>query len=67
MTEIKNTDDLRQLLIECIRDVKSGNLEQRKAKAISDLSSNVLRSRRLDLEVVKFTQNGKFVLKAVNL
>lgn len=67
MTEIKTTDDLRKLLIECIRDVKSGSMEHRKAKAISDLSSNVLRSRRLDFEVIKFTQDGKFILKSVAL
>lgn len=58
-TKVKNTSDLRSLLLDTIDGVRSGKIEPRQAQAISNLSCRILQSAKLDLEVAKM--NGSLV------
>lgn len=51
--KIQNTSDLRKVLLEVMLDVRSGSIEADQARAIASISSQVLQSARLDLEVTK--------------
>lgn len=53
MTGIKNTADLRQMLLDVIGDVRSGLIGHQAAKAISSLSTQILKSAKLDLDAMK--------------
>lgn len=61
---IKNTQDLRKMLIDSIQDVREGKLDPRDAMAISQLSSRVLQSAKLDLDVLKHNIKNTEVGKA---
>ena len=50
---VRNTSDLRKLLLESIDGVRNGKVDHRQAQAISALSSRILQSARLDLDVMK--------------
>ena len=50
---VKNTADLRKLLLEAIEGVRKGKVDHRQAQAISALSSRILQSARLDFDVMK--------------
>src|SRR4051794_45168 len=50
---VRNTSDLRKLLLESIEGVRKGSVDHRQAQAISALSSRILQSARLDLDVMK--------------
>lgn len=70
---IKNTSELRQMLLETIEQVKAGSLDPKQAHAISNLSSKVIQSAKLDLEVLKYNalsdganKAGDKVLQLVN-
>jgi hypothetical protein len=52
-SNVKNTADLRNLLLESIEGVRKGKVDHRQAQAISALSSRILQSARLDLDVMK--------------
>jgi hypothetical protein len=51
---IKNTADLREMLIGTIQQVRDGEIDYRQATAISGLTTKILQSAKLDLEVLKF-------------
>lgn len=51
---IKNTADLRKMLIETIESVRSGTLEPTQARTIAALSTTVLQSAKLDLDYLRF-------------
>ncbi len=52
-TNVKNTADLRSLLLEAIEGVREGKVSHQQAGAISALSARILQSARLDLDVLK--------------
>lgn len=52
---IKTTTDLREMLLQTIADVRSGKLDARQARTIAALSTTILHSAKLDLDVMKFT------------
>lgn len=54
-TTVKNTADLRNLLLEAIEGVRHGKVDHRQAQAISALSSRILQSARLDFDVMKLS------------
>jgi len=51
---VKNTTDLRKMLLNTIEGVRDGSLDHRKANTIATLSSKILQSAKLDLDVLKF-------------
>jgi hypothetical protein len=53
MSTVKNTADLRTMLLDVIADVRTGKIESKEALAISSLSSRVLQAARLDFDVMK--------------
>lgn len=68
-SNVKNTADLRNLLLEAIEGVRKGKVDHRQAQAISALSSRILQSARLDFDVMKLSmqEHGKTTPKAVSL
>lgn len=64
---IKNTADLRELLLEAIDGVRKNKIDHRQAQAISGLSSRILQSARLDFDVMKLTTDSKEPNKSVML
>lgn len=64
MAVIKNTSELREMLLETIGMVRDGKTEPRQAQAIANLSSKILQSAKLDLEVLKFNSSDSATLKA---
>jgi len=69
MSNVKNTADLRNMLLETINGVRKGKVDPRQAQAISALSSRILQSARLDFDVMKLTMDTqqKATPKAVSL
>ena len=61
---IKNTADLREMLIQTIEGVKDGKVDPRQAQAIANLSSKILHSAKLDLEVIRFNSIHEGTMKA---
>lgn len=55
MTVVRNTSDLRALLIDAIEGVRKGKLDPKQAQAIGGLSGRILQSAKLDLEVMRMT------------
>lgn len=53
MSDVKNTADLRKMLLDVITDVRKGLIDSKDAQAISSLSSRILQSARLDFDVMK--------------
>lgn len=68
-SNVKNTADLRNLLLEAIEGVRKGKVDHRQAQAISALSSRILQSARLDFDVMKLSiqEQANPVPKAVSL
>lgn len=56
-SNIKNTADLRNLLLDVIDGVRKGKVDPQQAKAISGLSSQILQSARLDFNVMKMAMD----------
>lgn len=54
---IKNTADLRNMLLETIQGVRRGKIDPKQASAISGLSSQILKSARLDFDMMKLSAN----------
>lgn len=52
---IKNTADLRAMLIDTIEQVRSGSLDPKQARTIAALSGSVLQSAKLDLDYLRFS------------
>lgn len=70
--QIENTADLRKMLIETIEGVRTGTVEPRQAQAIASLSTKILHSAKLDLDVLRFhsanreaVESGSMVLQLV--
>jgi hypothetical protein len=61
---IKNTSDLRAMLLESIEAVKNGTMEPKQAHAIGGLSAKVIQSAKLDLDVLKFNLISESAVKA---
>lgn len=61
---IKNTSDLRLMLLATIEGVKAGTIEPRQASAIANLSAKVIHSAKLDLDVLKFNLISQSAVKA---
>ena len=59
--KIKNTSDLRSMLIQTIEQVRSGEVDAKQARTIAALSSTVLQSAKLDLDFLRFTASGEQV------
>lgn len=51
--QVNNTADLRKMLLDTINGVRSGSVDHKQAAAISNLSSRILQSAKLDLDVAK--------------
>ena len=73
MSEISNTSDLRKMLLEVIDSVKSGKMDPKQAQAIANISSKVLASCKVDLDMLRFNavegntvKAGQKVLQLVN-
>ncbi len=62
--KIKNTNDLRSMLLETIEDVRSGDIESKQARTIAALATTVLHSAKLDLDVLRFHAANESVGKA---
>lgn len=62
--EIHNTSDLRKMLLETIDQVRKGKLDHKQATSIGNLSSQILRSARLDFDVMRLQQSGLVSPKA---
>src|SRR5689334_13500427 len=50
---VSSTQDLRQLLIDTINDVREGNIDARSASAIGGLAGKILQSAKLDLDCAR--------------
>jgi len=61
---IRNTSDLRTMLLETIEAVRTGTMEAKAAHAISNLSAKVIQSAKLDLDVLKYNANSDNAIKA---
>jgi len=64
MPDIRNTADLRVMLLETIRGVKEKSIDPKEAHAIANLSSKVLQSAKLDLDVIRFNAQEGITIKA---
>lgn len=53
--EVKNTSDLRNLLLQTIKELKDGTIGPRQARAIGHLSATIINSAKLDLDYLKFS------------
>lgn len=51
---INNTSDLRVILAETIGALRSGAMEPKTANAIAGMSTKIIQTARLDLDVMKF-------------
>lgn len=56
--DIKNTAELRAMLLKTIEDVRSGVIDAKSAGAISNLSSKIIQSAKLDLDVMKANRHS---------
>ena len=65
--QIENTADLRQMLIETIDGVRKGTVEPRQAQAIASLSTKILHSAKLDLEVLRYNAANKDTVESGNM
>lgn len=69
---IKTTMDLREMLVQTIEGVRQGKIDYRQAIAISNLSSKIIQSAKLDLEHIKYNKKNASegrpeVLQLVNI
>lgn len=69
---IKNTSDLREMLLETIQSVREGTLDPKQARTIAALATTILHSAKLDLDMLRFNiahegaaEAGKQVLSLV--
>lgn len=69
---IKNTADLRKMLLETITEVRKGTLDPKQARTIAALSTTILHSAKLDLDFLRFhaahetlDHSGKQVLNLI--
>jgi len=57
--EVRNTTDLRRVLIETIDSVREGDITPAAANAVGNLAGKVLQSAKLDLDVMKLGHQGE--------
>lgn len=55
---VKNSEDLRGMLLSTIEDVREGKIDFKKAGAISSLSGKILYSAKLDMDFAKLLHMG---------
>lgn len=53
VNNVRNTADLRRMLLDVIDDVRHGNIDSKDAAAISGLASRVLQSAKMDYDVMR--------------
>lgn len=53
-SKIRNTSDLREMLIETIAAVRDGSCTPAQARTVAALSTTVLQSAKLDLDYLRF-------------
>ena len=59
MKPVKNSDDLCEMLTECISELRTKKMDPRTSKAINDLSNTILRATRLKHQVQQaYLENG---------
>lgn len=58
---IRNTADLRSLLIDTIEGVTRGDTDCRTGATVAKIAGTILQSARLDLEYLKFFQNADVI------
>lgn len=63
-TTIKNTADLRKMLIETIEDVRKGSIDPKQARTIATLSTTILSSAKLDLDFLRFNATHDKAIEA---
>lgn len=51
---VRNTSDLRKLLLETIGEVKAGVMDAKTARTVAALSTTILQSAKLDLDFLRF-------------
>ena len=51
---IRNTADLRKMLIQTIEDVRAGTIDPKQARTIAAISTTILSSAKLDLDFLRF-------------
>jgi hypothetical protein len=51
---IKNTSDLRSMLLNTIEGVRAGTIDATQARVISTLSTTILQSAKIDLDYIRF-------------
>jgi hypothetical protein len=49
----QNINDLRKTLFETLRGVKDGTVSVEKAKAVSDLSQNIINTAKVEIDYLK--------------
>ena len=49
----KNINDLRKTLFETLQGVKDGTVSVEKAKAVSDLSQNIINTAKVEIDYLK--------------
>lgn len=61
--QLANTADVRKMLAETIKDVRSGSVDAKKANAISALTGKIIATVRLDMEVMRLTSKDSKSIK----
>ena len=56
-SEIKNTSDMRQMLLDTIGGVRDGSVDLNQARAVAALSKTILQSAKLDLDYLRYYQS----------
>jgi hypothetical protein len=51
---IKNTAQLRKMLLKTIEDVRNGAIDPKQARTIAAISTTILNSAKLDLDFLRF-------------
>lgn len=65
--EVKNTADLRKMLIDTMKAVKSDRIDYKQASAISSLGGKIISSCQLDIQAAKLISAGVNVNATVSL
>lgn len=56
---MKNTGELRKVLADTLRQVKSGKIDRKDAQAIVGLSNSMIKSASLELDHLKYIKQEK--------
>lgn len=61
---IRTSEDLREMLIDTIDQVRTGTIDTTQARTIATLSTTILHSKKLDLDVLRFLAANEGVEKS---